>query len=134
MTVQQAASATAVTIVTTAETVAVAIPAVAEVLSGGGGLLIHGFVNVTVGTTATSLQIKVRAGATNAGAQVGVTDTVNGLTAGNSYSVPFAQIVPAGTALPYGNQFCVTVTQPAATVNGTINDATVFADAISVGG
>ena len=129
MTVQQAVNATAVTITTTTETVAVALPQVAEVIGGGGGLLITGFVNVTVGTTAVSLQIKVRQGATNAGTQVGTTDTVNGLTAGNSYSIPFAQIFYG--APPYGNQFCVTVTQPAATANGTINDATIFLDSVS---
>ena len=128
MTVQQAANATAVTITTTAETVAVALPSVAEVATAGG-LLITGYVNVTVGTTAVSLQIKVRQGSTNAGTQVGATDTVNGLVAGNTYSIPVAQIFYG--APPYGNQFCVTVTQPAATANGTINDAAIFMDAIS---
>ena len=127
MTVQQAAQATAVTITTTTETVAVALPQVAQVAAGE--LLISGYVNVTVGTTAVSLQIKVRQGSTNAGTQVGVTDTVNGLTAGNSYSIPFSQVFYG--AAPYGNQFCVTVTQPAATANGTINDAAIFLDAIS---
>jgi hypothetical protein len=132
MTVQAAGQGTAVTITTTTETVAAVIPQLEEVLAGGGGVLIHGYVNVTVGTTAVSLQVKVRQGTTNAGTQVGVTDTVNGLTAGNSYSVPFAQVFNG--ALPYGNQFCVTVTQPAATANGTINDACIWMDSLSVGG
>ena len=133
MTVQQAANATAVTVVTTAETVAVALPQVAEAAAGGGGLLISGYVNFTPGTTAVSAQVKVRQGATNAGAQVGLTDTIAGLTAGNAVSIPFAQVF-TGLAAPYGNQFCVTVTQPAATANGTVNDATIFLDSISSGG
>lgn len=132
MTVQGAQNATAVTITTTTETVGAALAQVAEVPGAGGQLLISGYVNVTVGTTAVSLQIKVRQGSTNAGTQVGITDTVNGLVAGNSYSVPFAQIFSG--APPYGNQFCVTVTQPAATANGTINDATIFLNVVSVGG
>ena len=133
MTVQAVAQATAVTIVTTAETVAVALPQVAQQAPAGGGLLIQGYVNVTVGTTAVSLQIRVRQGSTNAGTQVGATDTVNGLTAGNIYSVPFSQVF-TGLVPQYGNQFCVTVTQPAATANGTINDAAIFLNAVSTGG
>jgi hypothetical protein len=133
VTVQNAANAQAVNVVTTAETVAVALPQVAEAAGGGGGILIHGYVNFTPGTTAVSAQIKVRQGGTTGGAQVGPTDTVAGLVAGNPVSIPFAQIF-GGLVMPYGNQFCVTVTQPAATANGTVNDATIFADAVSVGG
>lgn len=133
MTVQAVGQGAAVTIVTTTETVAAVIPALAEVPGGGGGMLLQGFVNVTIGTTAVSAQIKVRQGSTNAGTQVGLTDTVNGLVAGNTYSIPFAQVF-AGLVPSPGNQFCVTVTQPAASANGTINDACIWLDSLTVAG
>ena len=132
MTVQSATNtAAAIATVTTAETVAAVLPALAEAMPVGMGFLISGFVNFTGGTTGTTVQIRVRQGTTTAGAQVGSTDT-HTIVAAAPQSIPFAQLF--GGAAPAGNQFCVTVQNPAATANGVINDATIILDALSPGG
>lgn len=132
MTVQSAANAAAaIATVTTAETVAVVLPALGEAVPVGMGFLISGYVNFSGGTTGTTVQIRVRQGTTTGGTQVGTTDT-HTIVAGAPQSIPFAQLF--GGPAPAGNQFCVTVQNPAATANGVINDATIFLDAISPGG
>lgn len=132
MTVQQAVNATAVTVVTTAETVAAVMPLLEEVAGGGGGVLLQGYLNFTAGTAATTLTIRVRQGSTTAGALVGTADVVT-VTPAALASIPFAQLF-AGLVMPYGNQFCVTVQQAAATGNGTVNDITAWLDSITPAG
>jgi hypothetical protein len=133
VTVQQVANVpAAVTVVTTAETIAIQLPQLAEQIPAGEGLLIHGFINWTGGVTATTVVIRVRQGNTVGGTLVGTADT-HTTASGAPQSIPFAAVF-TGLAAPYGNQFCVTVTQPAATTNGAVNDGVAFLDAISPGG
>jgi hypothetical protein len=137
MTVQSAALVVPVGSLAAAETVAGVLPFIGENVPAAGGVLIHGTVNVTIATTATSVTIKVRQGSTTAGTQVGLTDTENNLTAGGSYSIPFAQLFnpqPGLVPMPAGNQFCVTVTFPSGTAAGAINDGVIWMDAVSPGG
>lgn len=131
MTVQQVGQGVAVNVPTTTETVAAVLGALAEQAAAGGGIMISGYVNITPGTTTSAVVIRVRQGTTTAGALVGTADTA-AVTAALAASIPFAQVF-AG-APPYGNQFCVTVQQTAATANGTVNDSLITLDAISVGG
>ena len=122
----------AVTLVTTAETVAVVLPVLAEQLAGGGGLVVRGYFNFIAGTGTTAVVTRVRQGSTTGGTLVGAADTQS-VTAGNTTEITFGQVIPAGS-VPYGNQFCVTVQQTAATGNGTVNDGYIELDAITTGG
>lgn len=132
MTFQSANSAQAVNVPTTTETVAVASPPVASQVPAGGGFIVTGMVNILAGTTTTAVVVRVRQGSTTGGTLVGTADT-HTLAAGATASIPVCEYFPGPTA-PANNQFCITVQQTAATGNGTVNDADIFVDAVSVGG
>ena len=119
------------TVVTTTETVAATLPLLAEALAGGGGFLIFGLINITPGTAATGITVRVKVGTTTAGAQVGNADlhTVIAAAAQNIFFMAWDSAGPRA-----GNQYCVTVQQAAATGNATINDVDIVLDVVSPGG
>ena len=119
------------TVVTTTETVAAILPLLAEALAGGGGFLIFGLVNITPGTGATAVTVRVKVGTTTAGVQVGNAD-VHTVAAGAAQNIPFMAWDSAGPRA--GNQYCVTVQQTAASANATINDVDIVLDVVSPGG
>ena len=86
----------------------------------GGRVTLHGLVNVTAGTGATALVVKVREGATPAGLEVG-TATTDTAVAADSYTV--AVDVSLGNVDVAGQDFVLTVTETAATAAGTVNYA-----------
>ena len=132
MTAQNAVNTiTNLTLVTTTETVVAVLPALGEALPGGGGFLISGIVNLTPGTAATGVIMRVRAGSTTAGAQIGNADT-HTVAAAAAQNIPFYALDGAGPRA--GNQYCVTAQQVAATGNATVNDVTMMLDVVSPGG
>lgn len=120
-------SATAVA-VTTSEAVALVSPQVTAQIPSPYGVLISGEVNYTPASSGTALTIKVRQGSTTAGTQVDTTET-DTLIATSPDTWAYAAEFPAGQALPFGNQFCVTAQGTGA--GGTINHITMSVRAIS---
>ena len=116
--------AAAVTLTTTSETAAATSGAADEVRPIANGVLVKGFVNVTAGTATTAVVIKVRRGSGTGGTQVGNTLT-HAVAAAGPNSIPIAAVdMPgpaAGQQAPFVGQYTVTVTQTAATGNGTVN-------------
>lgn len=123
MLVNYAQLPSAVTLVTTAETVAIVLPVDPTNAPYPQGRVVRGFLNILAGTGATAFVIRVRQGSTTAGALVGTADTVQ-VTAGNNLSVPYSQ-QDTGATPPANNVYCVTVQQTAATANGTVNDGNI---------
>jgi hypothetical protein len=111
-------TATAQTVVTTAETAVQVTGVVPSPPSGGQGVRIRVSIQLTVGTAGTSLTVRVRQG--------------NGLT-GTIVGNPQAIVVAAGIvatsveyvdyAPPVNGQYTATVTVGAATGNSTVNQA-----------
>lgn len=114
----------AVTLTTTTEAVAVTSDIVPLSPIGGEGYIIKGVVNVTTGTAATAVTIRVRQG-------TGITGTVVGnalthtLAAGATASIPFSVQDFSAALTPPTAQYSVTVQQVAATANGTVNQGTI---------
>lgn len=121
------ATGTGVAGANTAETVAVVLPAVPLPAEPGGLLLSHvivdGFANVSTGTLATAVTIRVRRGTTIAGTLVGVAQT-HSIGASLSASIPFSADDPISGLTPPavpGQVYCVTVQQTAGTSALTTN-------------
>lgn len=121
--------ATAVNLVTTAETAALTLPfasgcsanpSLANPISGSAAKnRINGVANITAGTAATSVQIRCRIGNnTITGTQVGPTLSYT-IAAGASANVDFEFSDVPGL---YAQAYTITVQQVAATGNGTVND------------
>lgn len=125
----QVTSSTA--LVTTAETAAATSSSVPENLAGPAaqGVKVSGVLNVTAGTTATAVTIRVRAGSGLTGAVIGnaITHT---LPAGETMSIPFEAIDSTLVQLA-GAVYTVTVQQVGATANGSVNQATISTEPIS---
>ena len=127
MSLLAANSAPNTTVVTTAETVAVNIPAFPLTPPANGvAIIIRGIVSVTVGTTAASVSVKLRTGQNNTTTgQVDLTETEVGVAAAtDSFPFEFEDVVFADANLGYS----ITVTQPAATANGTITQVEYSVD------
>ena len=114
-------TATAVNVVTTAETVAATSPPV-----NTDGLQtvvsISGVLDVTIGTAGTTLTVKVERGAVAGGTLV----TSQGpytVTAAQRVPIPFAAVDVPGVVV--GQLYVVTVTVAAATGNSTVNFASI---------
>lgn len=114
-------AASDVTLVTTAETVIATTVARAVNAPGSQGQYIDGMINITPGTAATAVVIRVRAGNGLSGAVIGGPET-HTVAAGANQSIPYAQI--DGTTVGQV-QYTLTVQQTAATGNGSINLGTI---------
>ena len=118
MAVQSVAEAKAVNVPTTTET------AVLLVNGGGSGggpspspfpVLIKGMLNITTGTGTTVVTIRCRIGSVT-GTLVDVVEQET-MTGGAAGSIPFEFLAQVAGYTP----FVITVTQAAATANGTVN-------------
>lgn len=131
MAFESAAAATAVA-VTTSEATVLASPAVAEQVPAPYGVIVEAYGNYSPAATGVAVTLRIRQGAAVGGAQVGTSDVSNGLANPNSYTVGTKQIFPAGSALPYGNQF--NVTAQGTTAGGTLNNVVIVVRAINPSG
>lgn len=120
----RAEQATAVTVPTTTETVAVTSDIVPLSPAGGEGYIIRGAVNILAGTATTAVVVRVRMGTGITGTVVGVAQT-HTLAAGASATIPFSVVDLTAALAPTASQYSVTVQQTAATANGTVNIATI---------
>ena len=86
----------------------------------GARLVLYGEVNITAGTAATAVTVRVREGTDATGLEVGsaVVDTV---AAGDTYTIPI-DVVLNNVDLA-GGSFVLTVQETAATANGTVGYA-----------
>jgi hypothetical protein len=117
----------AATLVTTAETV-VGVFDSNPLASPHQGVAIWGVVNVTPGTAATGITVRIRSGATTAGTLIGTADLTT-VIATDAQSIPFGAIDSA--VFPAGRQYCVTLQATAATGNSTVNDIFAMLDVIT---
>lgn len=111
---------TAVTLVTTAETiVATVAPGLNINAPSGEGLSISGMINVLTGASTTAVVIRVRKGilVTDTVIDVAQTHTVG---AAVSASIPFAALDQLAITATL-QQYVVTIQQTAASGNGTVN-------------
>lgn len=115
-----------VTLVTTAETVALVTPPVSTTYSSDS-IDIEGKVNVTAGTGTTACVIRCRRGNGVTGTVVGVAET-DTLAAGSSESFPIQCVDTPGDVA--GQVYSLTISQTGATGNGTVNSA---ASCVTVG-
>jgi len=125
-----AISTPASAIVTTAETLAVNIPAQPLTPPPGApqAVIVRGALKITTGASTTSLAVRLRAGQNNTTtAQVGNTNTV-ACGAGATFTVPFHFIDTAGPANLALSGYSITVVQTAASANGTIVEVTYEVD------
>lgn len=120
-----AATAAAVTVTTTSETVAVTSPVPDYQHPGGAGVLIRGTVSMTpAGTGTTALVIKVRQGTGTSGTQVGPSTTISaGSTPGLDLNGSI-EVIDENPSEPLG-QYVITVTQTGASGNGTVAEAAI---------
>lgn len=81
---------------------------------------LYGMVDITAGTAATAVVVKIRRGSTTSGAQVGSSIT-KGVSGGSVHTVPIEVVDHPG--LVAGETYCVTVTETSATANGTVSYA-----------
>ena len=81
---------------------------------------LFGHVNITTGTAATAVVVKVRRGTDTSGTEVGTAET-DTLAAGNKESIPFNVVDTPGDIA--GESYVVTVTETSATADGTVNYA-----------
>ena len=108
------------TVTTTTEKVVYTTPAI-SMGPGQQGIWVSGDVQITPGTATTSVTVKLRAGTSISSPQVDATAAVP-VTAGTATQVPYnlfdltTEAEQAG-----GQQYVITVTQAAATANGTVN-------------
>lgn len=121
------ATASAVTVTTTSETAAVVTPALPVSPPGAAtGIVIRGNINFTAGTGATFVTIRVRQGSGTGGTAV-YTGTPVTVVAAAVYDLAFEAI---DTSLVPASQYTVTVTQTAASGNGTVNQAEIETDLV----
>ena len=114
-------STPATAIVTTAETVAVNVPATPLALPGGSPaqVIVRGALNITTGAATTAVQVKLRVGQNNTTTnQVAQTEQIQ-VAASTLEEIPFhfTDLVPADLV---ASGYSITVTQVAATGNGTV--------------
>ena len=117
-------STPATAIVTTAETVAVNVPATPLALPMGSpqNVVVRGTLNITTGASVTALQAKLRVGQNNTTtAQVGQTEQMPAI-ASALQEIPFhfEDLTPADLT---ASGYTITVIQVAATTNGTVTSA-----------
>lgn len=114
LTIFSANCATAVTIVTTTETVLCTVTGT----TGGPGQIIRlwGVTQVTVGTGGTALTFRWRRGSTTAGTQIGLATAINATAAATVQVAHAAE--DTGVELA-AQPYVLTVAQTAATANGT---------------
>lgn len=124
---QYVATASAVAAGGTGETIAVTSPLPDYATPVSHGYVVSGVVNLTAGSSATTAVVRVRRGTTTAGSLVlAGTITVSTLA---SYNIPFCALDNLGGETGV-QQYCVSVSQGAATSNGTFNSATIQAETI----
>lgn len=83
---------------------------------------LHGIVNITTGTTATAVTVRVRRGTTIAGTQIGA-DITTPAAAGVRTAIPLEAFDTPGELV--NGSYVVTVVEVGATANGTVNYAAV---------
>lgn len=128
--VTAASGAPLVSLVTTAETVALATPVLPYNAPGAQGMQVNVCVNGATGASVTSCQVRVYRGATAAGTLLGVVfQEAQG--ASSFYAMSGTVLDTAPGAAP---QYCVTVQQVAATGNGTVTQASISAEAATASG
>lgn len=116
---QHSVAASAVTIVTTTETVIATLgPFNENQVAPAQGITFDGNINMTVGTGGTAVTVRVRQGTAITGTLVGVAQ-VQTATAGNTINLPIGELDP--TLIQVNAQYVVTVQQTAASANGTVN-------------
>lgn len=116
----QTVRATAVSLVTTAETAILSgIPAAGGSSSAQVSQTITGVINMIAGTGTTAVVVKCK---TSGGTQLGVSET-DTLAAGSSENIPFMFVDQTGVPT---TSYQITVTQTAATGNGTVNDVIAY--------
>ena len=86
----------------------------------GARLVLHGEVNITAGTAATAVTVRVREGTDATGLEVG-SAVVNTVAAGDTYTIPI-DVVLNNVDLA-GSSFVLTAQETAATANATIEYA-----------
>lgn len=116
---QHSVAASAVTVVTTAETVLATIGPFNENQAAGfaQGVAFDGNVNMTVGTGGTLATLRIRNGGLT-GALVGVAQAQT-VAAGNQVNIPISELDP--TLVQVGVSYVVTVQLTAASANSTAN-------------
>ncbi len=113
---------TAVTLTTTTETVVCTLSNVAT--STGQTVRLLASTQVTTGTGATSLTVRLRRGATTAGPLIGAATTIQ-VTAGNTVAVPIGgEDAPGEVA---SQPYVLTAQQVAATANGSAVSSEIVA-------
>lgn len=126
---QATVSSTVVTnavLVTSAETV-VAISPPLNIPIANAQILLFGYVLFSAGTGTSFMNCKVRRGITTAGQQVNQTGSINVTVAGgNIWTFTYAD-TPGEIA---GQQYCMTLSQTAASANGTVLDVCFTAMAL----
>lgn len=116
-----ASTVTDTAVVTTAETAAITSPAVSQAVDGEP-ITISGVISYLTGAATTAITVRVRQGATIAGALVGEA-ALHTIGAAVDGQIPFnVSHAPAGVA---GQQYTVSVQATAATGNGTIKAASI---------
>ena len=120
-------------VVTTAETV-VAGPIPITINEGSDprnlGILIQGIVTVSLGASTTSITIKCRYN-TVGGAQVGNNVFISGLNATGAPFQTFPFMIIDPTTAPLNSNYVITVTQGAATGNGSVSNCVVSTEPIT---
>lgn len=124
-----AVAASAVTLVTTAETVVGTVGPFNEnmVPQSGQGVFLEGNINITPGTGTTAVVLRWRA-ASLTGALIGVAQTCS-VTAGVASDIGCNELDP--TLVQVGAVYVLTAQQTGATANGTCNRVVVTAESAS---
>lgn len=118
---QHSVAVSAVNIPTTTETVVATLgPFNENQAAPAQGVAFDGNINITTGTGATGVVVRVRAGTTGTGTLIGVAQTQTA-TAGQTINIPIAELDP--TLVQANAQYVVTIQQTAASANGTVNRA-----------
>jgi len=121
----------ATSVVTTAETLAANIPAspIAEPGASPQTVVIRGAIVFTTGASTTGVQVKLRVGQNNTTtAAVGNPEQTQVAAATSNEILEFEFIDPAGQANLTASGYSLTVTQVAATGNGTVVQVNYEAD------
>lgn len=113
---------TAIPVVTTAETIVAQVQVSTD--RPGVGVTLEGEVDITTGASTTAVTVQIRRGATTAGPVVGTAD-VPAEGAAVRVVIPVQEQDQPGEVA--SQVYSLTVTQAAATGNGTVNLATLQA-------
>lgn len=120
---QVASAAGNQTIVTTTELAVVTVTGV-NTPQGGGRVILEGELQIAIGTTTSSVTLNIRRGTGITGTIIATTS--QGVpTAGSTFTIPIQGVDNLGEAA--GQSYTLTVTQTAATANGTASNATLQA-------